>query len=75
MGRPGNEHYTYAEGFRAGCAKAGRPATGEEKRGEDDDGPDFRTLLNAWLESHRASMADSLRRLGKQPIGSFSPAW
>ncbi|MFJ2984377.1 MULTISPECIES: permease-like cell division protein FtsX [unclassified Pseudomonas] len=39
--------------------------------GHDDDGPDFRTLFNAWLESHRASLADSLRRLGKQPIGSF----
>lgn len=71
MGRPGNEHYTYAKGFRARCAEASRPAAGEEKRGEDDDGPDFRTLLHAWLESHRASLADSLRRLGKQPIGSF----
>ena len=39
--------------------------------GADDDGPDLRTLLHAWLESHRASLADSLRRLGKQPIGSF----
>ncbi|AIR88550.1 permease-like cell division protein FtsX [Pseudomonas cremoricolorata] len=37
----------------------------------DDDGPDLRTLMRAWLESHRASLADSLRRLGKQPIGSF----
>jgi len=27
--------------------------------------------LHAWLESHRASLLDSLRRLGKQPIGSF----
>ncbi|MBT8767862.1 permease-like cell division protein FtsX [Metapseudomonas boanensis] len=36
-----------------------------------DDGPDFRTLLHAWLESHRASLLDSLRRLGRQPIGSF----
>jgi cell division transport system permease protein len=34
-------------------------------------GPDFSTLLRAWLESHRASLLDSLRRLGKQPIGSF----
>lgn len=43
-----------------------------KKRGaHDDDGPDFRTLFNAWLESHRASLADSLRRLGKQPIGSL----
>ena len=25
----------------------------------------------AWLESHRASLVDSLRRLARQPIGSF----
>jgi cell division transport system permease protein len=36
-----------------------------------DEGLDFRSQLNAWLESHRASLVDSLRRLGKQPIGSF----
>ncbi|MHA6492020.1 permease-like cell division protein FtsX [Pseudomonas borbori] len=36
-----------------------------------DDGPDFRSQLNAWLESHRASLVDSLRRLAKQPVGSF----
>ncbi|WP_372875118.1 permease-like cell division protein FtsX [Pseudomonas sp.] len=35
------------------------------------DGPDFRSQLDAWLESHRASLVDSLRRLAKQPIGSF----
>ncbi|WDY58318.1 permease-like cell division protein FtsX [Pseudomonas sp. PSKL.D1] len=52
--------------------KAADPQPAKKKRGDhDDDGPDFRTLLNAWLESHRASLADSLRRLGKQPIGSF----
>lgn len=52
--------------------KAADPQPGKSKRGDhDDDGPDFRTLLHAWLESHRASLADSLRRLGKQPIGSF----
>ncbi|PWB31754.1 cell division protein FtsX [Pseudomonas sp. SDI] len=43
----------------------------KKKRGDDDDGPDFKTLFNAWVESHRASLIDSLRRLGKQPIGSF----
>ena len=32
---------------------------------------DFRRLLRAWLESHRASMVDSLLRLAKQPVGSF----
>lgn len=36
-----------------------------------DDGPDLRSQLHAWLESHRASLVDSLCRLGKQPIGSF----
>lgn len=36
-----------------------------------DDAPDFRTLLQSWLESHRASLVDSLRRLARQPIGSF----
>ena len=36
-----------------------------------DDGPDLRSQFNAWLESHRASLVDSLRRLGRQPIGSF----
>jgi cell division transport system permease protein len=52
--------------------KPADPQPAKNKRGEhDDDGPDFRTLLHAWLESHRASLADSLRRLGKQPIGSF----
>ncbi|MGG2398138.1 permease-like cell division protein FtsX [Pseudomonas sp. SH1-B] len=35
------------------------------------DEPDFRTLFHAWLESHRASVVDSLRRLARQPIGSF----
>lgn len=36
-----------------------------------DDGPDLRSQFNAWLESHRASLVDSLRRLARQPIGSF----
>ena len=35
------------------------------------DEQDFRSQVNAWLESHRASLVDSLRRLGKQPVGSF----
>lgn len=35
------------------------------------DEPDFKTLFYAWLESHRASLADSIKRLLKQPIGSF----
>ncbi|MFC3608262.1 permease-like cell division protein FtsX [Stutzerimonas tarimensis] len=36
-----------------------------------DDELDFRGLLRAWLESHRASLVDSLKRLGKHPIGSL----
>lgn len=32
---------------------------------------DFRRQLRAWLESHRASLVDSLRRLVRQPFGSF----
>ncbi|WP_181297688.1 permease-like cell division protein FtsX [Pseudomonas sp. Q2-TVG4-2] len=35
------------------------------------DEPDFKTLFHAWLESHRASVVDSVGRLVKQPIGSF----
>src|SRR5476651_1084728 len=50
--------------------KAADPQPKKKKR-DDDDGPDFATLLRAWIESHRASLVDSLRRLGKQPIGSF----
>ncbi|MDZ4300809.1 MAG: ABC transporter permease, partial [Pseudomonas sp.] len=50
--------------------KAADPQPQKKKR-DDDDGPDFSTLLHAWIESHRASLVDSLRRLGKQPIGSF----
>jgi len=35
------------------------------------DEPDFKTLFHAWVESHRASVVDSVGRLIKQPIGSF----
>lgn len=35
------------------------------------DEPDLPTLLAAWLDSHRASLIDSLCRLGRQPLGSF----
>lgn len=40
----------------------------EQPRGDE---PDFKTLFHAWLESHRASLVDSVGRLIKQPIGSF----
>lgn len=48
-------------------ATAKQPAAKKPK----GDGPDFRSLLHAWLESHRASLVDSLLRLARQPIGSF----
>ncbi|WQG59696.1 permease-like cell division protein FtsX [Pseudomonas sp. RTB3] len=52
--------------------KAAEPQPQKKKKpGDDDDGPDFSTLLHAWLEAHRSSVLDSVRRLGKQPIGSF----
>jgi cell division transport system permease protein len=46
-------------------------ATRKAENGRINDEPDFQTLLRAWLESHRASLFDSLRRLARQPIGSF----
>lgn len=42
-----------------------------KKSDHKDDEPDFKALLHAWLESHRASLVDSVSRLFKQPIGSF----
>ncbi|AJZ93855.1 cell division protein FtsX [Pseudomonas simiae] len=51
--------------------KPADPQPPKKKHDHDDDGPDFSTLLRAWIESHRASLVDSLRRLGKQPIGRF----
>jgi cell division transport system permease protein len=51
--------------------KPADPQPKKKKERDEDDGPDFSTLLHAWLESHRSSLMDSLRRLGKQPIGSF----
>ncbi|WP_263143026.1 permease-like cell division protein FtsX [Pseudomonas sp. RIT-PI-AD] len=49
---------------RVGAAPKGPPQKG-------DEGPGFQQLFHAWLESHRASLVDSLRRLARQPIGSF----
>jgi cell division transport system permease protein len=52
--------------------KAAEPQPQKKKKPrDDDDGPDFSALLHAWLEAHRSSLLDSVRRLGKQPIGSF----
>ncbi|MCF7537949.1 permease-like cell division protein FtsX [Pseudomonas petrae] len=52
------------------AAKASDPAP-QKKKHDDDDGPSFGALFSAWIEAHRSSLLDSLRRLGKQPIGSF----
>ncbi len=38
---------------------------------EREPGSDWGALLRAYLDSHRASLADSLRRLAAQPFGSF----
>ncbi|BBP80742.1 cell division protein FtsX [Pseudomonas sp. Pc102] len=51
--------------------RVGATAKPTEPQKGGDDGPDFSALLHAWLEAHRASLVDSLRRLGRQPIGSF----
>ena len=51
--------------------KAADPQPPKKKKHDEDDGPSFGMLFQAWVESHRASLLDSLRRLGKQPIGSF----
>ncbi|MBD8122466.1 cell division protein FtsX [Pseudomonas lutea] len=51
--------------------KASDPAPQKKKKHDDDDGPSVGALFNAWVEAHRSSLLDSLRRLGKQPIGSF----
>ena len=53
------------------AAKASEPAPQKKKKHDDDDGPSFGELFSAWIEAHRSSLLDSLRRLGKQPIGSF----
>ena len=52
-------------------APAERVGGAAKKAERKDEGPDFRSLLQAWLESHRSSLVDSLRRLAQQPIGSF----
>ncbi|HEX8587908.1 permease-like cell division protein FtsX [Pseudomonas sp.] len=51
--------------------KASDPTPPKKKKHDDEDGPSFGALFSAWIEAHRSSLLDSLRRLGKQPIGSF----
>ena len=52
-------------------AKPAPTPTAPMRKRSEQTGPDLKTLTRAWLESHRASLLDSLRRLAKQPIGSF----
>jgi cell division transport system permease protein len=46
-------------------------ATRSAETSSVEESGDFRSLFLAWLESHRSSLIDSLRRLAKQPVGSF----
>ncbi len=46
----------------------GRPKPSPKR---PDDELDFAGHLRAWLENHRASLADSLGRLAKHPFGSL----
>ncbi|MET1080398.1 MAG: permease-like cell division protein FtsX [Pseudomonas sp.] len=57
----------------AQTAKAAERVGAAPKSAEhsQDNGAAFRDLLRAWLENHHFSLMDSLRRLGKQPVGSF----
>lgn len=48
-----------------------QPPTKKPRRDDEDSGPGFNTLFRAWIESHRASLVDSLKRLGRQPFGSL----
>lgn len=42
-----------------------------QRRLAETERTDWGGLLRAYLESHRASLVDSLRRLARQPFGSF----
>ncbi len=56
---------------KSNTSAAERVGGSVKKAEHKSDEPDFQTLLHAWLESHRASLVDSVSRLFKQPIGSF----
>lgn len=54
-------------------SKKMRPAerVGGREQAKADSGPSFGTLFRAWLENHKASFADSIKRLFGQPFGSL----
>lgn len=51
-------------------AEEGAPEQ-RQRRLQEAERTDWGGLLRAYLESHRASLVDSLRRLARQPFGSF----
>jgi cell division transport system permease protein len=51
-------------------AEEGAPEQ-RQRRLQEAEVTDWRGLLRAYLESHRASLVDSLQRLARQPFGSF----
>lgn len=51
-------------------AEEGAPEQ-RQRRLQEAETTDWGGLLRAYLDSHRASLADSLRRLARQPFGSF----
>ena len=53
--------------------KPADPQPEQTKRGEDDDGPAFRTLLNAWLGSHRATHAARPHPSSRQETAPAAP--
>src|SRR5690606_18046414 len=65
MGATQNPQQAQKTAERLGAA----PKRAAPQRRSDE--PSFQELFHAWLESHRASLVDSLRRLARQPVGSF----
>lgn len=51
-------------------AEEGAPEQ-RQRRLQEAEATDWGDLLRAYLDSHRASLLDSLRRLAAQPFGSF----
>lgn len=51
-------------------AEEGAPEQ-RQRRLQEEERTDWGGLLRAYGESHRASLVDSLRRLARQPFGSF----
>src|SRR5690606_21112288 len=50
-----------------GATRRVEPSAGKPVR----RGPSLSSQLHSWLDSHRASLRDSLGRLWQQPFGSF----